>query len=183
MNQNDFFTSANAVYGITEDDYQNIEYRLESLKAIERLSNQKFYVIDYFKKTFLYVSEVFADFCGFSIEELKVLGFDLYIKCVPKEDLCMLLEINRQQFRILDNFSIAEAGEYKFCCDFRFEHGAHRYMLNHQLTPFAMKDGRMCIICMIYVSYALIKCADLIRGIPYRILERHKEERRCASSE
>lgn len=100
MDQNDFFTSANAVYGVTEDDYLNIEYRLESLKAIERLSSQKFYVIDYFKKTFLYVSEVFADFCGFSIEELKEIGFDLYIKCVPKEDLCMLLEINRQQFRI-----------------------------------------------------------------------------------
>lgn len=153
MDKSDFFTSTNAIYGITEDDYLNIAYRLESLKAIERLSSQKLYVIDYFKKAFLYVSEVFADFCGFSIEELKEIGFDLYLKCVPKEDLYMLLEINRQQFCILDNFSEEEAEEYKLCCDFRFEYGSHRYMLNHQLTPFAMKDGRVWLaLCAVSMS-------------------------------
>lgn len=143
MSKDDFFTPSNLVTGVTEEDYRNAGLRLEGLRAMERLSNRKFYVIDYFRKTFLYVSEGFADFCGLPREYIKRLGFDLYVKHVPEDDLRMLLEINRQQFKLLGSFTPDDAEEYKICCDFCFECHGHRQIIYHQLTPFAMKDGRV----------------------------------------
>ncbi len=53
----DFFIMDNAVTGITDEDYRNIQDVVDSVDAFSRMTYKSVYIIDYFKKNFLYVSE------------------------------------------------------------------------------------------------------------------------------
>ena len=50
----DFFIMDNAVTGITDEDYQGIQDVVDSVDAFSRMTYKSVYIIDYFKKNFLY---------------------------------------------------------------------------------------------------------------------------------
>ena len=62
----DFFIMDNAVTGITDEDYRNIQDVVDSVDAFSRMTYKSVYIIDYFKKNFLYVSENPLFLCGLS---------------------------------------------------------------------------------------------------------------------
>lgn len=52
----DFFITANSVYNISEEEYQQKELLIKSFEAISRSTYQSIYIIDYYKKNF-YMSQ------------------------------------------------------------------------------------------------------------------------------
>ena len=94
----DFFITANSVYNISEEEYQQKELLIKSFEAISRSTYQSIYIIDYYKKNFLYVAENPLFLCGHTSEEIKKLGFMFYIDHVPLLDQKMLTEINKVGF-------------------------------------------------------------------------------------
>ena len=94
----DFFIMDNAVTGITDEDYRNIQDVVDSVDAFSRMTYKSVYIIDYFKKNFLYVSENPLFLCGLSASEVKEIGYKFYIDNVPQEDLERLLIINSSGF-------------------------------------------------------------------------------------
>ena len=83
----DFFIMDNAVTGITDEDYRNIQDVVDSVDALSHMTYKSVYIIDYFKKNFLYVSENPLFLCGLSASEVKKIGNKFYIDNVPQEDL------------------------------------------------------------------------------------------------
>lgn len=153
MKKEDFFTTSNLIEGVTQEDYRQIRSRLEGVKAFARISNQKLYVIDYYKKNFLYVSDQFANFFRMSCEDVYCLGFDLYVNRVPDEDLRMLMDINMRQFDLLDTFLDGDKGKYAFSADSHFNCNGRMQTVCHKLTPFAMKDGKLWLaLCAVSLS-------------------------------
>ena len=90
-NVDDFFIEDNSVDLISEASYENINNIIDEIEAFSRLTYKSVYIIDYYKRNFLYVSKNPLFLCGLSPEEVKELGYNFYINNVPKEDLDFLL--------------------------------------------------------------------------------------------
>ena len=53
----DFFMYENRVEGITDADYQRAQPYVEAAQAFAQTTYQSIYIIDYYRKNFLYVSD------------------------------------------------------------------------------------------------------------------------------
>ena len=140
----DFFLPSNSVYDITEKDYMKVDVLLNAVKAFARSTYKSVYIIDYFRKNFLYASDSLAYICGEDKDKILEYGYDIYIKKVPEEDQKMLVEINAAGFKFFNNLPIEERTEYTISYDFHLINGGKKRLYNHCLTPMLMtEDGRM----------------------------------------
>ena len=142
----DFFIMDNAVTGITDEDYQGIQDVVDAVDAFSRMTYKSVYIIDYFKKNFLYVSENPLFLCGLSASEVKKIGYNFYIDNVPEDDLERLLKINSSGFYFSKDIPAAEKRYYTLSYNFRVINTVSKKVqtINHQLTPLKMRpDGRI----------------------------------------
>ena len=63
----DFFMYENRVEGITDADYLGAQPYVEAAQAFAQTTYQSIYIIDYFKKNFLYVSDFLCAFQDWGI--------------------------------------------------------------------------------------------------------------------
>ena len=150
----DFFIPANSVYNISDEEYERMELLLNATRAFARATHQCVYVIDYFRKGFLYVSDDIEVLCGEPVEKVQEFGYDLYMKHVPEEEIQMLLEINREGFKMANAIEPEERKEYTISYDFHLINGKKKQLINHTLTPILMtRDGRIWLaLCTIAPS-------------------------------
>lgn len=150
----DFFIVSNSVYNISEEDYLKVEPLLEMFDAISRTTYQSIYIIDYYKKNFLYVSSNPLFLCGHIPEKIKELGYMFYINHVPEKEQNMLIEINKLGFKVFEKIPIEERNTYTISYDFHIVNGKRKILVNHKLTPLLLtKDGRMWLAaCVVSLS-------------------------------
>lgn len=153
-NKEDFFIAANSVYNITDEEYKRIELFVNAAKAFARNTHQCVYIIDYFRKDFLYVSENIETLCGEPAEKVREFGYDLYLKHVPEKEVQMLLEINKAGFDKANTIPPSERTQYTISYDFHLINGKKKRLINHTLTPLIMTaDGRIWMaLCTISPS-------------------------------
>ncbi|MDE6532522.1 MAG: helix-turn-helix transcriptional regulator [Muribaculaceae bacterium] len=150
----DFFSLQNSVESVNESDYEKTGLIIEAARAFERSTYQCVYIIDYFKKGFLYVSNNIARLCGGEAEKIKDFGYMFYIDYVPPEDLKMLVEINNMGFKLFNTLPVCERKDYTISYDFHIMRGKRKRLVNHKLTPLILtKDGRIWLaICTISLA-------------------------------
>lgn len=150
----DFFISSNSVCNISEEAYQNIDILISSFDAISRTTYQSLYIIDYYKKNFLYVSNNPLFLCGYTAEEVKEFGYMFYINQVPAEEQPMLAEINKAGFNFYNQLSICERIHYTISCDFHIMCNDRLVLVNHKLTPILLADdGKVWLAaCVVALS-------------------------------
>ena len=95
----DFFMYENRVEGITDADYQRAKPYVEAAQAFAQTTYQSIYIIDYFRKNFLYVSDNPLFLCGHTADEVRQMGYGFYLSHVPEDEVPMLTELNRSGFR------------------------------------------------------------------------------------
>ncbi len=135
-----FFYPGNAVSG--EPDYRVAEFFVRSAEAFANATYQSVYIIDYFRKNFLYVSPNPLFLCGMSAEEVKKIGYQFYIDHVPDDEVDMLLEINHAGFSFINKIPLTEKYKYTISYDFHLVNGHERILINHKLTALACQpDG------------------------------------------
>lgn len=153
-NIGDFFIYSNSVQAVTEEDYKRIELLVNAVEAFARSTYKCVYIIDYFKKDFLYVSENMAYLCGQSADKIKDFGYKLYIDYVPEREQQMLLEINHKGFELYETIPISERKDYSITYDFHIMNGKKKRLVNHTLTPILLtKEGRVWLaLCTFALS-------------------------------
>lgn len=156
IKEEDYFISANSVDTVNEEQYKNLDVLIHTAEALSRTLYQSVYIIDYYKKGFLYVSENPLFLCGHSSKEMKELGYSFYLQHVPENEQQMLLEINRKGFEF---FATKIVGENKNKCYISYDfhivcEGNKKVLINHKLTPILLtNDGRIWIaICIVSLS-------------------------------
>ena len=107
---NDFFYSGNAVHG--EPDYGLADNFVRTAEAFANTTYQSVYIIDYFRKNFLYVSPNPLFLCGMSADAVKSEGYRFYIDHVPADEVDMLLEINKAGFSFINDVPLEEKLKY-----------------------------------------------------------------------
>lgn len=152
MNIDDLFKPSDALRGIKDADYMNVMPLLKSVEAFAQLSYQTVYVVDLYKKTILRAYGDFWHICGISCEEVMKLGLDLYLNYVPREELLMLGGLIDMTSSFFDCLPDDEIVKYTIFCDFHLKNGARCNLVNHQVTPLAVRNGKpwivMCTISM-----------------------------------
>lgn len=151
---NDFFISSNSINDITEADYQKIDYITSIFDAIARTTYQSLYIIDYYKKIFLYVSDNQLFLCGNTPKEVKEMGYMFYMNNVPEKEQSMLAEINKSGFNFYETLPIKERTSYTISYNFHIGSGKKLMLINHKLTPVLLtKSGKIWLaVCMVSLS-------------------------------
>lgn len=154
MDTGDFFMERNAVYSVTEKDYEEVAHMVEDTAAFARITHQSVYIIDYFRKGFLYVSDSLAYLCEENAEKIKELGYQFYFKYVPEDELKMLLEINERGFAFFYQIPQEKRRDYVISYDFHLAYGRHKVLIHHKLTPFRLtQEGRLWLaLCSVSPS-------------------------------
>lgn len=150
----DFFIDANRVEGITDADYQRARPYIEAARAFAQTTYQSIYIIDYFRKGFLYVSDNPLFLCGHTADEVRQMGYGFYLEHVPEDEQPMLTELNRSGFRAFDEVAVADRRQCMMSYDFHITHGERRLLINHKITPLTMtSDGRVWLaLCTVSLS-------------------------------
>lgn len=150
----DFFIEANSVDSVTEENYRDLDVLLRAVDSFSRSTYQSVYVVDYFKKGFLYVSDNPLFLCGYTPEEVLEMGYFFYISNVPKEEHSMLAEINKSGFNFFNKFPLSQRRKCIISYDFHILNGKHSTLINHKITPLVMtEDGRTWLgLCVVSLS-------------------------------
>ena len=153
-NIDDFFISDNEVKLPEELDYARVGEYISSAEAFSRSTYQSVYIIDYFKRNFLYVSPNPMFLCGLSPEEMKELGYRFYLEYVPEDEQSLLLDLNRAGFAFQSNIPVDERKDWYIQYDFHILNAGHPILINHKLTPIALtSDGRIWLaLCVVSAS-------------------------------
>ncbi len=177
-----FFYSGNAVS--SEPDYGLAEVFVRSAEAFANGTYQSVYIIDYFRKNFLYVSPNPLFLCGMSAEEVKKQGYQFYINHVPEDEVDMLLEINRAGFSFINEIPASEKDKYTISYDFHLVNGLERILINHKLTALACQpDGSVWLgLAVVSLSthseagHITMQCRDKSEYWEYNRLSHHWEK-------
>jgi DNA-binding CsgD family transcriptional regulator len=137
----DFFIPENSVTGISEEDYKRAIPVVDALKAFARLTYQSVYIIDYYRKNFLYVSENPLFLCGMPPDEVREKGYSFYMEHVPKSEINMLLQINRAGFTFFNQTAIEDRIKLSISYDFHIRHKMGEILINHKLTPIMLSGN------------------------------------------
>lgn len=155
-NEEDYFIAANSVGAINEEQYKKLDVLIHTTEAIPRSLYQSVYLIDYYKKGFLYVSENPLFLCGHTAKEMKEMGYAFYSEHVPENEQQMLVEINSNGFKFFET-KIAPEDKHKCYISYDFHimlDGNRKVLINHKLTPILLtEDGRIWIaMCIVSLS-------------------------------
>lgn len=112
------------------------------------LQYKTIYVIDYYRKNFLYISDNPFFLCGMPADKVKEMGYEFYIRQVPDSDLSLLLEINKAGFLFTKSVPVEHLLEYTLSYDFHIKQPSGQTMLiNHKITPLRLtKEGKIWLI-------------------------------------
>ena len=150
----DFFMYENRVEGITDADYQRAKPYVEAAQAFAQTTYQSIYIIDYYRKNFLYVSDNPLFLCGHTADEVRQMGYGFYLSHVPEDEVPMLTELNRSGFRAFYDEPVENRRQCVMSYDFHITHGDRLLLVNHKITPLAMTDeGRVWLaLCTVSLS-------------------------------
>ena len=153
-NLDDYFIPDNEVKLTEELDYSRVGEYIRSAEAFSRSTYQSLYIIDYFKRNFLYVSPNPMFLCGLSPEQMKELGYEFYLKYVLEDEQPLLVDLNRAGFAFLSTIPVGERKDWYIQYDFHIINNGHPILVNHKLTPIALtSDGRIWLaLCVVSAS-------------------------------
>ncbi|MBC5643713.1 helix-turn-helix transcriptional regulator [Parabacteroides sp. BX2] len=155
FSQDAFFKGFQIGDEINDLCYQKILPGIEVLTALSRINTQVVYIIDYFKKNYLYVSDNPMFLCNHSVEEVQQTGPPFYKKIVPPEDLEMLFEIKEKASKLFYQYPVEERSGLSISYDFRMiQPDSKVIMVNYKSTPISLTpNGDLWLaLCLISLS-------------------------------
>jgi DNA-binding CsgD family transcriptional regulator/PAS domain-containing protein len=152
----DFFEPIDEIKYIGSDNYRKVERYTEALQSISNLCDLSYYIIDYYKKSFYYVSQNPLFLSGYTQKKVLELGYDFYQHCVPPEDLELLFDLNIAGFKFFYELPRSRREKGYISYDFRLKHKTNNslIMITHKLAPLLFtEDGNIWMaICLVTLS-------------------------------
>lgn len=153
--KDDFFIRENEIPFVPDEYYAPMKLYVKFLDAFAQSTYKSIYVIDYYKKNFLYVSNNPLFLCGMTAKKVQEMGYEFYINQVPESNLPMLFEINRAGFLFAQNVPAENLLEYTLSFDFQIKQPEGKdLMINHKVTPLHLTyEGKIWLaLCTVSLS-------------------------------
>ncbi len=140
---------------IDNDAYKKVESLIDYSESISQITYESIYLVDYYKKSFLYVSKNPLFLCGRTAEEVLKSGCPFYFKFVPRDDLEMLAKINDAGFSFFKQIPNKDRLKYFISYDFHLRQpDGSLILINHKLKPVLL--DKYCdpwiVICLVAAS-------------------------------
>lgn len=91
-----------------EQDYLAIQPYIDAAKILSHVTYQSVYVVDYYKREFIFMSDNPLFLCGHTASQVQKMGWLYYFNHVPEDDLALLLEINEAGFSFYNELPIED---------------------------------------------------------------------------
>lgn len=151
----DFFSPLKLKSPPSNSDYNMAISYIQVVEAFAQTTHQCVYIIDYYKQSFLYVSENPLFLCGQSAKSVKKSGYNFYADNVPPNELAMLLEINEAGFSFYNSIPIHDRLNYTIFYDFHLIQPNKRLILiNHKLTPLILDNEYNIWLALCVVTHS-----------------------------
>lgn len=151
----DFFKPIHVRDNFSKGDYEIVEAFINFARSLSRLTYQSIYLIDYSKKSFLFVSDNPIFLCGSSPAEVMKEGYRHYLNNVPEQDLYLLKKINDVGFAFYTNLSSDDRLKYSISYDFHLKQpGGKPLLVNHKLKPLLLDNlsNPWVAVCLVSIS-------------------------------
>lgn len=149
----DFFRPVEFQEGLKAEDYEKVYPYMHFAKSLSEITYQSIYLVDYFKRRFLYVADNPLFLCGSTAEDVLKEGYTFYLKHVPENDLELLLKINEAGFYFFKNIDREDRLKYAISYDFHLKQPNGSLMLiNHKLKPVLLDQNFNAWIALCIVS-------------------------------
>lgn len=153
MSLEDFFKPMRLTDVPNAEDYLAVQPYIDCAKIFSHFTYQSIYIVDYYKREFVYVSDNPIFLCGKSASEVKKMGWNFYYNYVPEEDLKLLLEINQAGFLFYNDLPIEERLKYIISYDFRLKQpNKHTLLISHKLAPLVLDKSSNIWLALCLVS-------------------------------
>lgn len=151
----DFFKPVQVKDDFSKDDYEIVEAFINFAKSLSRLTYQSIYLIDYSKKSFLFVSDNPIFLCGSTPTEVMRDGYYHYVNNVPESDLHLLKKINDVGFDFFGNLDAEDRLKFSISYDFHLKQPGNKPLLvNHKLKPLLLDkfSNPWIALCLVSMS-------------------------------
>lgn len=136
-----------------EQDYLAIQPYIDAAKILSHVTYQSVYVVDYYKREFIFMSDNPLFLCGHTASQVQKMGWLYYFNHVPEDDLALLLEINEVGFSFYNELPIEERLEYSISYDFHLKQSnKHLLLINHKLAPLVLDKSSNIWLALCFVS-------------------------------
>lgn len=133
-----------------KEAYSRLNDILVSINACTHVAPGCYYIIDFCKLDFYHVFENNCYLCGYTPKEVKRMGLDFYFKCVPSRESRMLCEVTRAGFEYFHQLPEQDKMDYSFQFNFHLQKGRFQILVNHQVTPLKLCNGRLWLaLCVL----------------------------------
>jgi len=142
----DYFTEASNISCIPNEEYENLSDIIEAIDAMSRTTYRGISVIDCYKQNFLYVSDNNYFLYGFTVGEVKELGFNFYINQMQYNDKQIFEEMDIVVYQFLQNYPVENIKDFTLSYDFYImdKYCEQKRLVNHQVTPLKLtKEGKV----------------------------------------
>lgn len=130
---------------------------IEVIQALASMTYKSIYILDHEKRTFEYVSDNPFFLCGHNVQEVRTMGFDFYVQCVPEEEQDLLRQLTTAGFAFFNALSTEYRKDYTLSCDFHLKHQhIPNLLIRQEVTPLQLtSSGRLSkSICLAALSTA-----------------------------
>ncbi len=161
---------------VGDDHTKSLNPFLRMLDAFSKVVGQSFYVIDYKKREFVYVSSNSLFLCGYTPKEVLEMNYTFYQKVVVEDDQDMLWEIDRIGHELFCRLSPDARIKSIISYDYRLKQpGDKIIMVNQRNTPiFLDEQGNVRFaLCVVNLSTnnlpgnVIIKIDDILQYYVY----------------
>lgn len=111
------------------------------------------YIIDYYRKNFLFISQKSIFLCGYSEKEALEMGHEFYAKILTPQNLKTLIEINKAGFDFFYEIPFEKKKDFTISYDLVLQRkDGTSFCVNHKLKPYIFtKDENvwLSVCCLI----------------------------------
>ena len=141
---------------LPDECYKELETCCDILASVSRVCYPSFYVVDYYRHNFFYVSDNPLFLGGKPSEEVMRLGYEYYLEQMHPDDFRELVEIKRSAIRFLYGLPPDTWTRYTLSLNLRVKDGYGEYiMTNHRWTPMRLSPDNHLWLSFCAVTLAV----------------------------
>ena len=145
---------ANCRISVSPKHYETISAYIESAEAFGRNMFRPIFIVDMYKKDFLYVSNNFSYLFGEDDPEHPVSRGEKYIPSFAREDIGTLKTIFQSAYDLFLSFPVAERKELIFSFSFHHHRNGKKKVVHQSVTPLALTDDGDLWLVLCTTSYS-----------------------------
>ncbi len=155
IRKEDFFTHTNQISFVDDKEYSIVPILYSTLDAFARTSYKSLYVVDYYKKDFLYVADNPLFWGELSADDVKEKNFEYYINYIYDTDLSLFLEIHNAFFSFIADIPTEKRTEYTLHHILRVKTKQNKIIpVNHKITLLRLTSEGEVWLTLCTVSIA-----------------------------